>query len=800
MDFKAIFKRYRTTITLGAICAVVFGFIWLYERQTLSTGEVAERQGRLLERFVRARCEKIEVQRHGQTLTLVRQRADDEESELGVWKITTPVTAEADDDAVSALLGALEWMDDRREFRDVNAADRTRMGLDRPRLRAWLTVANERTIVTFGGEDARSEGVYAQLADRGVVFVVGKDVFEALDHDASHFRDKALFHGETSPRLADRVTLRVAGGPLADAGEVQLSRDGARWSLNAPLVGFASRDGVDDVLTALDDLRATRFIAERAGDLARYGLDAPAIELVAEAPPPMGQDGGTRPGFRLRIGRACADHADEVYALADALGPVVCVTEMSTRGLARAAEDLREKRVLIAEDGVIESLTLTTRATAGVGEARLALEHDGDDWRRVDGGDGGGAVLADAARADGGRTDGGRADAGRPRGTSADADAVAQWLSALRALTPSAFERITDANGGDDAALLARHGLAQPRATLTVDRGEELGTEVVALGNVDMDGVWLRRGEEPVALRVAVSAQEQFVASAFRVRPLRVIEEDDATATSLRIDEPAREFPVEEVARDGQVWRVKLPVELPAERARVVGLLRAFATLRADRWVADRAVASHGLAQPKHVVTVQFGDANAAAIGVRTLRIGSDTIGGAYAQVDAGAVFVVPEAFLADLRAPLAAQDLLLTPVDDIVALTVVRGTTRRSLRREGTAWRDGARTLEAAEVDSFVRPLLDGLASLRVEPTAYTATLIATPRARITIERSAGEPRSMTILVGAESTGDGPRTAAIARDGLNLVFRGDTALIAPLLGEAPPPAPAAVDEIGPAL
>jgi len=196
---------------------------------------------------------------------------------------------------------------------------------------------------------------------------------------------------------------------------------------------------------------------------------------------------------------------------------------------------------------------------------------------------------------------------------------------------------------------------------------------------------------------------------------------------------------------------------------------------------------------------VQFGDANAAGIGVRTLRIGNDTLGGAYAQVDTGAVFVVPEAFLADLRAPLAEQDLLLTPVDDIVGLNIVRGTTRRSLRREGTTWRDGARTLEAAEVDSFVRPLLDGLASLRVEPTSYTTTTIAAPRARITVERSAGEPRSLTILVGAESTGDGPRTAAIAREGLNLAFRGDAALIAPLLGEAPPPASAPVDEIGPA-
>lgn len=788
--FKLFFKRYRTTLVLGSICAVVFAFVWFYERQTLSTGDVAERRGRLLERFVRARCEKLEVQRHGETLTIVRQRADDEEGELGYWKLTTPVTAEADDDAVSALLGALEWMDDRREFRGVTAADRTRMGLDHPRLRAWLTVANERTAVIFGGEDARSEGVYAQLGDASVAYVVGKDVFEALDHDASHFRDKALLRGETSPRLADRVTLRVGGGPLAGAGEVRLTRDGARWSLVEPVVGFASRGGVDDVLAAVDDLRAERFVAERAGDLARFGLDAPAIEFVAEAPSPMGSDGGVRPGFRLRIGRACADHADEVYALAGDVGPVVCVTEASTQGLSRGAEELRERRVLIGEDEVIEKLTLTVRASAGVGEARLVVERDSEGWLRTDGGDGSGA-----------RVDGGRPDGGRAPGVGADGDAIAQWLSALRALVPSAFERISDAAGRDDPALLRARGLDRPRATLTVDRGVDMGPEVLALGAVDATGAWIRRASEPVALRVDASAQELFDASPLRLRPLRAVEEDDASATWLTLTRAASATwlpltQLEEVVRDGQIWRVTAPLALPAERARVLGLLRAFGTLRADRWVSERAEPAHGLAAPRFVIAARFGDAQAP---VRTLRIGNDTIGGAYARLDEGTIFVAPQAFLAELRAPLAAQDLLATPVDDVVGLTVVRGTVRRVLRREGTAWHEGARTLESADVDAFVRPLLDALAGLRAEPTAYAPAVIAAPRARITIERTAGEPRTLTLLVGPESSGDAPRTATIARDGLDVTFRADAALVAPLLGEAPPPPPALPDTLGPA-
>lgn len=797
---QVFFKRYRTTIVLGSLCAVLFGFIWLYERQTLSTTDVAERRGKLLERFVRARCEKLEVQRHGVTLTIVRQRADDEEGELGVWKLTTPVTAEADDEAVSSLLGSLEWMDDRRQFRGISASDRARMGLTHPRLRAWITVANERTEVSFGGEDARSEGVYAQLADASVAYVVGKDVFEALDHDASHFRDKALFRGGTSPRIADRLTVRVGGGPVAGAGEVLLTRSGARWSLVAPIVGFASRDGVDAVLSAVDGVRAERFVEERVRDLSRYGLDAPVLEVVAEAPPPVTSDGGPRPGFRLRIGRVCAGHSDEVYALAGDVGPVVCVTEASTQGLARSAEDLREKRVLVGEDEVIETITLTARATAGAGEARLALERDGQGWRRTDGGDSGSAAESGSAGAPGER-DGGV-------GSPADRDAVAQWLSALRSLTPTAFERLSDAAGHDDAALLRAHGLDRPRATLTVGRGEDLGPEVFSLGAADATGAWLRRGDEPIALRVDALAQPLFEASPLRLRPLRAITEDDAAATWLAVTRGAER---EEVVRDGnpartteplgQTWRVTAPLALPAERAKIVGLLRVFATLRADRWVSERDDAAYGLAAPRFVVEARFRDERLGdgQTPVRTLRVGAETVGGAYARLDQGTIFVAPDAFLAELRAPLAAQDLLLTPVDAVVGLTIDRGTVHRALRREGTAWREGTRTLETADVNANVRPLLDALASLRSEPMSYAAPVIAAPRARITVERSAGEPRSLTLLVGPESVGEGPRTATLAREDLAVTFRADAALVAPLLGETPPPPPVEPDTLGPA-
>jgi hypothetical protein len=778
---RTVLRRYRTTLVLGAICAAAGAFIWFHERQTLSTGELEQRRGRLLARFVRARCEKLEIQRGGTTLTLVRERAEGEDGELGVWRLRTPVAAAADEEAVSALLGALEWMDDRREFRGISQADRTRMGLDRPRLRAWLTVADERTPITFGGPDARSEGVYAQLGDASVAWVVGKDVFEALDHDAAHFRDKALFAGEASPRVADRLTVRVAA-PSENAGETRLTRDGARWSFLAPAAGHASRSALDEFLAAVDDLRAERFVDEQARELARFGLDAPAIEIAAEAPPAVGVEGASRTRFRLRIGRACDGHAEEVYALAGETGPVVCVREATTRPLARGTEELRERRVLAAEDEEVASITLTARA--GASESRLAVAHTDGAWRRTDGGDAG-AVGGDGGAAGG-----------------VDADAVARWLSGLRGLVPSVFEPLVDASGREDPARLRNVGLDRPRATLVVARGDELGDERLTLGATDRDGVWLRRGTEPVAIRVDAAAAGWFDVSPLRVRALRAVDFDDAVATALTI---TRGPVAERAVRDGQAWRVEAPLALPAERARVLGVLRAFATLRADRWVAEQPTPDMGLENPRYRIGVAIG-----AGPRRELSIGSDTLGGAFARLDGGTVFVAPASFVAELASPLVAHDLLSVPVDDVVALTVERGTVRRALRLEGGVWREGARTLDAAEIDALVRPVLDGLAALRAVPEQYGVSPrvggasagtsnVVPPRARIEVERRTGEPRRATWFVGAAPTPGGPATVVVARTGLDVTFRAEVALVAPLLGEAPPPPTVEPDQLGPA-
>ena len=55
----------RSTIVLAAIAIGLFAYIVLYERYTITSGELAEVEGQLIERFVRARVNRLVIERPG---------------------------------------------------------------------------------------------------------------------------------------------------------------------------------------------------------------------------------------------------------------------------------------------------------------------------------------------------------------------------------------------------------------------------------------------------------------------------------------------------------------------------------------------------------------------------------------------------------------------------------------------------------------------------------------------------------------------------------------------------------------
>lgn len=721
---------------LAALAVALGAYIFFFEQHTLSTSETDSRRGQLLERFVRDRVSRIEIERGDVRLVLEREPA--EEEMLGSWRMVEPVESGTDADAVDSLIGALEWASARQTLHDVTEADRTTFGLDSPRARVVFTVAAERVSILVGRQAPTEDGAYVALDDPTVAYVVGADFFEAVDHDPAHFRDRRLF-ARLAPRNATR--LRVEGeGPARRLEQ----RDG-RWWLTAPLEGYADEVTVDAALEALADLRATRFVDEAPGDLAPFGLDAPALTLAGRV------DRGDEPAadFELRVGTACGDHEGEVHARLDE-GPVVCLEQDDLDPLRRPPAELRQRRLTTARAAEVE------RASLEAGGVRVALDRE-DGRFRFHVGD---------------------------RDGDADDEAVDEWLSALRDVEAAELVPVAEAEGLDP-----------PRATVTLER-EEGPDEVVLLGASFEGGAWARRGEEPVALRLSADPSALFEAAAVRFRSRRLIEEPDERARRFVItrDGEGREV----VERDGDEWRVSAPIEVEADRVDVRELLRRAAMLVAARWVSVSPRPEHGLSRPRLTVEALYEGARGvdregaegegdATPTEHVLRIGAETPegDGAFAQLgEAPEVFVVEAALVRVLSSPLASRAVLSTEVDDVAAVAVEGGEARVEIRRGA----DGFEAADGAAADrERTRVLLDQLAALRASSaTAYGARFDVTHRVVVERTEAAAEPRRYAIELGA-AVGEGADARVPARrDDLDVGYLLAPSVVGTFLDYAP--------------
>jgi hypothetical protein len=137
---------------------------------------------------------------------------------------------------------------------------------------------------------------------------------------------------------------------LCDGAGVTLEKETSQgWRITKPLEAEADPRRVHDVVTALQDARLLKVIAEKAPDPAAFGL-SPAACTVR-----LGFGTGT-PGLTLRLGRG-SPVGSERYAAAEV--DRVVLTDASLYGVvARDAEAFREKRLIPVDPESITRIAL----------------------------------------------------------------------------------------------------------------------------------------------------------------------------------------------------------------------------------------------------------------------------------------------------------------------------------------------------------------------------------------------------------------------------------------------------------
>jgi len=713
----------KSTVILGVIAALLLAFILIFERGTVSTGEVARRGGAVLSRFVRARVSKIEVQRNGEMTVMERGPDEENDFELGIWKVTSPIEADADEEAVDVLLGALEWMGNRRRLDDVSSSDRARFGLDSPRYRVWYTVGSERMLMRIGGQTPSRDGVYVEGDQQGSVFVVGKDLPEALDHEPGHYHTKVL-HDGVMLQSTLRMTLRT------EAGELQVVQNDGRFRMAAPVEGLVSRDALTKSLGALDNIRATRFVAATIDDPTRYGFDAPVLEALVGKRTLVGEAKGRDSVFeevsrRFRLGGPCADHADESYFVVGDSGPVMCVMEAELGAVRIGLGAMRESRLLNLDDDQIGGVSIT----AGASKLTLTQDADAESWRYT---------ISEPG-----------SDA---RDGEAEASSVAAWLAELRARTAEAFEQ-----GAADGPVAAA------RVRVRFERiGDDNPDYDLALVGGGEPGALVRRADEPSLVRFGPGTRDLLRPAAARFFKRRLFAHPAGALRSLDV---TRNDAQERVVRgEGGEFIMESPLAIEADRITLQEIGRLLGSLEAVRFVADRAGPQHGLSAPAITARASFAQGTDPVV----LQLGNEVEGGRYARLArTPEVFVAPGVLVTLLSRPLVSRTAMATPLESLKTVTVsIDGGKQCGAQRSGgvlTSTSPGSLDDKGATALARTLSVLRAADALGYGPADPTHGLDS-PRATLTVTTVDGG--SHTLTLGADvAAAERPRVHARRSD-----------------------------------
>jgi hypothetical protein len=218
--------------------------------------------------------------------------------------------------------------------------------LNPPRASVRLKLGQKEIVLHAGNDDASGHGVYAARGDEPSVFVVEKRFRELIEREVSSLRDRQA--------LAFDVT-KIKKLAI---GQTVLARESAGWMLIAPQRVRAADHRVQDLLRAVEGLKATRFV-NAAPDPA-----AQTITVTDEA------------DHSLSVGGACPGYANEVLAVRKAPDTgALCLKEADVARFVIDADSLREMRLVTMRPEQVRGITIEASGR------ELVLVRESGSWR-----------------------------------------------------------------------------------------------------------------------------------------------------------------------------------------------------------------------------------------------------------------------------------------------------------------------------------------------------------------------------------------------------------------------------------
>lgn len=678
-------------VNLGLLALSILSLglvVWTAHVPTSLERQVRERH--LLEVYRREDVQRIEL-RQGDRRTVVMRRPEArspallEEAEAGSaggelapgveagdearWILTEPFETDADEAPVEQLLGSLQYATWQREVEGelpregVAIAPARELLVEMPRARYRLRL---------GGDAVSPPGArYVEVSSDGGAprtVVIAKRLVDELFVEVDSFRGRQIVPYRKGS--IDRLVLSSA------AGVRRLRRAGDDFRFDAMQEEQrVERQALARIFLALSRARAEPFVNVDSAKAAIASEGSIRVSIVPVAP--------DKPEASLEFGGRCPSAPERTLAIRHLPEPIAgCVDRNVLFALREPASELVDRGLFGFQADEVDTVRIVE------GDSVLEFARGGE-----------GFVLR------------------QPRSVELDAEAAKDRLS-----------RILDIEGdllmGRDKPAGAPSWSA---ATVTIESsarpGEERSTETVRLSPPLADGgrrvyresdgaVLVVSGEGALPLRADATLLADHVVFDYGIKDVRRVEvSNGAVAQTL------------ERSADGVVTLVT-PKGYDVDGGLATLLMDELRSLRALRWVSDRASTGFGLDKPRATVRLVL-EVEGRELE-RTLAIGARAPGGYYASVDRNpGVFVAPRSLDRALDTWLINRAAFSVEPGSVVELSLeAQGLGSVQLRRVG-----GELTLQKGSSGfdpSRVAELLDALESLRPEAAVHLGPALA--------------------------------------------------------------------------
>ncbi len=191
------------------------------------------------------------------------------------WGIVKPLQARAADEKINDLLAQV-----------TNARIQEFVADDKGDLHAYGLSEPRGSITFYGGDDKQGrtlqigsvaeklkDAVYVRYLPRNAVYALAKKTEDILNTKPNELRDRHLVRIDTNN--LDRLNIEGTGQP-----KIVLARKGQDWTIASRRNERANSDEVRRLLETLNNEQLTRFVADTATELPKYGLDHPQLQLT----------------------------------------------------------------------------------------------------------------------------------------------------------------------------------------------------------------------------------------------------------------------------------------------------------------------------------------------------------------------------------------------------------------------------------------------------------------------------------------------------------------------------------------